>query len=277
MMGQAQLGAPAFPPADWSVWITINVSTDIAETFLEKRPAKNEFFHVDLISLWLHKDGRLNGPRKHPLLTGKLPSRNFADHEILGAGAIAYLPIVDQKTVYEKAIETVNSFKFTNSFSGKPQEASGVDIGLHLQINGRDISVQYRTIQPEDGLSEPILAALAVFRRNLPREYGKLFDFLKVPKLASLPESEAKQYAKCMVHNEWMRIDDVPISYGFPAPRESYWKAAREFFPHTARSLAGGCVVSPGSPKSAKVLYCETCRTLEKKWLQENEQVQRSK
>jgi hypothetical protein len=206
------------------------------------------------------------------VLTGKLPGSNAANHEmVLGAGAIAYLPIADQKLVYENALETIRDFTFTDDFRHRAFDASGIDVELRLEINGRASSARFEKIQPADGLPKSVIQALAALRRNLPAEYTRLFDFLRVPKWDKLPENAAGRHAKCTVHDQWMAVDEVPIIYGLPSSRENYWKAAQALFPNAYNYLGGGCVTTPASPRSAKTLYCPQCRSAEKAWLKDNE------
>lgn len=270
VVGQTRVEAPDSPPKAWSVLITINVSKDLAQTFLDTKPNKNAFLRIREIDLWVRSDGGVTGPRKHPLLTGKLPSRNLAGLE-LPLGAIGYLPIVDQGSFYQKIAETVNSHNAVDESARQGYDAPEVEIGIRLGTNELDTSVPYYQFQTQDGLPKPLLEALALLRRNLPVEYAKLFDFLKVPRLPSLPANEANKYAKCVVHDEWLRVEEVPIRYGLPMPREKYWAAARELFPNARHSIMGGCMGSLAGPTSAKALYCETCRSAEKKWVNENE------
>jgi hypothetical protein len=144
----------------------------------------------------LEKNGGLSGPLKHPLLTGAVP-KPFAEIEPPPEGGpIAYLPIADQKTVYEEFLNAVEAFKFTKTFDEGRWDAPGVDIEVHLALNGREISIEYEKLPPDAGLPEPISKAFATLRRNLGPEYGKLFDLLKVPRLAELPKDEARQFAK---------------------------------------------------------------------------------
>lgn len=266
------LQAPSFPPKAWTLWITINLSKDLLEPFLETKPGRSEFIYAQAIDFWVDAQGALRAPRHHAVLTGRLPSNNLAEHErVLGAGSVAYLPIADQKLLYENAFETIRSFRFTDDLEHATFDASGIDVELRLEVNGRAFSVRFEKIQRDEGLPKPILQALGSLRRNLPAEYTRFFEFLLVPKLDKLSQDQAARYAKCKVHNTWMNVDEVPISYGFPASRENYWKAAQELFPNVHNYLGGGCVVTPGSPKSGKTLYCESCRSAEKTWLRDNE------
>jgi hypothetical protein len=165
----------------------------------------------------------------------------------------------------------VEAFKFTKTFDEGRWDAPGVDIEVHLAINGREISIEYEKLPPDAGLPEPISKAFATLRRNLGPEYGKLFDLLKVPRLAELPKDEARQFAKCKTHDAWMQVDEVRIAYGFPSsPRQEYLKARSSLFPNATDAIPGGCTVMPSSPKTGKVLYCATCRAAEKRWLADN-------
>jgi hypothetical protein len=264
--------APAFPPKQWQVWLQMNLSKDLLHQFLEDKPAKDEFYYFEGMDFWLDAEGGLKAPRKHPVLTGKIPSNNFADREsVIGGGAICHIPKRDQKEIYEKALETVRSFRFVDDFKPETYDASGIDLMLRVEINGRSFSVDYRKLQVADGLPKPVLEILACMRRGLPKDYDRFFNFLRVPKLAALPPEEAEKFAQCLVHKEWMKSEEVTISYGFPAPREKYWKAAGIQFPNARYYIHAGCVITPGSPKSGQVLYCNSCRAAEKAWVKQNE------
>jgi hypothetical protein len=269
---QTSLRAPEFPPKEWSLWIRINLSKDLLHQFLEKKPDKNEFFHVEDVDFWLDSKGGLRAPRSHPVLTGKLPGNNRADREtIIGGGSIAHVPLKDQQSIYGFSLESVRSFHFLEEFKQPDYDASGVDLDLRLEINGRSFSIAYRKIQVQDGLPKPIMDILATLRRSLPSEYDRFFNLLSVSKLAALRPDEADKFAQCPVHSEWMKAAEVPISYGFPAPREKYWNAAPVLFPNARNYIHAGCVVTTGSPKSGQALYCASCRTAEKVWVKENE------
>jgi len=271
VQAQNSPSAPSFPPKEWKVWVRINLSKDLLLQFLEAKPGKDDYFFVDGIDFWLNGDGGLEAPRKHPVLTGKLPSNNFADREsVIGSGAINHVPLKDQQAIYEHALETVRSFRFIEEFTPEQYDAPGIDLDLHLEINGRSLSVNYRKIQVKDGLPKPILDILSRLRRGLPADYDRLFKLLRVPKPAALPADEADKFSKCSVHKEWMKIAEVPISYGFPSPRPKYWEAAKLQFPNARFSIHAGCVVTPGSPKSGQVLYCISCRAAEETWVKQN-------
>ncbi len=63
-----------------------------------------------------------------------------------------------------------------------------------------------------------------------------------------------------------MRVGDVSIAYGLLCPEKAYSEARKKLFPNAHLYLAGGCVVTPGSPKTEKVLYCPSCRKAEAEW-----------
>src|SRR5437868_7184977 len=77
---QTNLSPPAFPPKDWSLLIQLDLSKDLMNQFLEKKPDKNDFTYIEGIRFWLDSKGGVTAPRKHPVLTGKLPGNNIADH-----------------------------------------------------------------------------------------------------------------------------------------------------------------------------------------------------
>lgn len=72
---------------------------------------------------------------------------------------------------------------------------------------------------------------------------------------------------KCEIHDEVLKKDKLPITYGLTYIGEEYRTARRELFPHSNSYLLGGCVFGE-SGDSEDVLYCEHCRKAESEWEQ---------
>ena len=128
------------------------------------------------------------------------------------------------------------------------------------------MQVKYDNFKTESILPSEVAPVLALLRRSLPPSYRKLFDYLHVATLPPLPENQAGLYKKCEMHDEWMMVADIPISYGLPRFDENYMKAEKQLFPNANLRRLGGCVVSENSPRTTKGLYCESCRKAEAEW-----------
>src|SRR5882762_4528569 len=267
---QMRFEASDFPPKQWSIFISIIVSPDLSQRLLEKAN-KREGAYIGAIDFFVDSRGGVHAPRQHPFLTGKLSSAPHGD--IIRPGPVFFMPIADQKLFYQNALEAINSFTSAENFPLPAYDASGLDISWRCEGNGASIWLDYDNGRPREGLPKGMVAALASLRRNLPPDYSRFFEFLKVPKWADLPKDERDKFAQCALHNEWMSVRDVPIAYGLPAPREAYWEAARTLFPNSRNYIWGGCVLE--EVQSAKTLYCPTCRSEEKEWVRQNEWLER--
>jgi hypothetical protein len=264
---QKLLARPLFPPQEWAVRIDITLSDDLVLPFLKEKPSEDDFFSVDWLPFWLQSKGALHASIHHPVITGDLADDIFDDY--ISRGPVVFVPLEDQKLIYAHSFKAAESFDFANNFVHSDPDASGVDVKLELEVNGRSIALAYQKIQPDEKLPPHILMVLASIRRNLPSEYDRLFDFLKVPKLLPLPSDQVQKYAKCRLHDEWMKVGDVPFIYGLLARIEDYDEAEAKLFPNANRFTWGGCVVHQDSPKKVKRLFCSSCRAAEKKWVEE--------
>jgi TonB family protein len=115
----------------------------------------------------------------------------------------------------------------------------------------------------------------------------KIATIAPLPPLALLPRLDGRiPEQKCLLHNEVMQLDIVPIEYGLPPARieyakvdvisffrgtwddlthrESYREASFKKFPNSNMTAGGGCIV--GEEQKAEVLYCPKCRAVEMKW-----------
>jgi len=117
----------------------------------------------------------------------------------------------------------------------------------------------------EGSLIEPLTMRLVYVEstvRRLPRDGGEIAE------------------KRCPVHQEVMKVDLVPIHYGYPgiyvgdessresrrlSEREAFWEAQQKLFPESNWSVGGGCVVH--SEKKTEVYYCRACREAELAWL----------
>jgi hypothetical protein len=263
------LAKPEFPPQTWQFKIDITLSDDLVLPFLKEKPSEDEFIPVDSLSFWLNSDTLLDpdasllASRSNPVITGVWDEDAFED--FLDAGPIAFVPVHDQKLIYEYAFQAVEAFEFAHSFAHTDFEASGIDVSLELEVNGRTITLAYQKIQADEKLPENILMVLASIGRNLPSEYDRLFEFLKVPKLPPLPPEQAQKYAKCKLHDEWMKLDEVPVIYGYGGYSTEYEK----LFPGANTFIWAGCMGPADANVTSKTLFCSSCRAAEKKWVKE--------
>lgn len=80
---------------------------------------------------------------------------------------------------------------------------------------------------------------------------------------------EALRTGVCHVHRFKMAKRQLPISYGFPITTDydrQLQAAAKVAFPHAADYVLGGCVISPGAPRTAEALECPICRVNKTAW-----------
>lgn len=265
---QRQLAVPAFPPSDWYVSLQVNPSKDLVFKIIDRKPPEEWVFFTGL-NFSLDAKGALQAPRKHPVITGTVPNGSERISEFgLRDEPVTYVPLKDQKAVYDLAVEGVRSFAFTNAPKPRP-DASGVDLDVRLEVNGRTLEVRYQKLSP-DGCPEPVLSLLAILRRHLPADYNRLFDFLKVPKLEALSAEEAQKFAQCSLHKETMKTNEVRVYYGLPDVSNPYWKVRGVEFPNANSSVHAGCVSTPESPDVRQVLFCEKCRKAEEAWIKLN-------
>lgn len=83
---------------------------------------------------------------------------------------------------------------------------------------------------------------------------------------------------RCPVHGDFLKKDKVQIVYGLTEFRPGYLEAQEKFFPYANSIEYGGCVIETAvnpcdgtevqfSPKYAEVLYCQSCRIAQAKWV----------
>lgn len=76
----------------------------------------------------------------------------------------------------------------------------------------------------------------------------------------------------CELHGEELVMANVPIRYGYPA-FDGAWEVKDELFPNAPSYALGGCVIDLDDPKSERMPVCPECRRAEKKWREENADV----
>lgn len=258
----AEIILPAYPPQQWRLTVHFSISDDLDRGFLHKKPSENEFLSFEPLYLGL-SDGAISGPTTHPVLTGKLSEAGMGGLETTDIG---YVPQLDQAAIYAITGEVLRSFHFVDTFSRTNFDASGIDISIDLEINGRSLAVNYNKLQAKDGLPPNVDKLLGLLRRSLPASYSNFFNYLKVPQLPALTGQESTQYRQCELHHEWMVVGDVSIAYGLLIHDKAYSKAHQKYFPNAHLYSAGGCVVTPRSPQQEKTLYCPSCRKAEAEW-----------
>jgi hypothetical protein len=72
----------------------------------------------------------------------------------------------------------------------------------------------------------------------------------------------------CPAHHLVMQAKTVPIEYGLiiatrPEPSA---EVRKQRFPYSTDWIAGGCIVSDGYPKTAKLYLCPSCVRAEQVW-----------
>ena len=268
LKGKAEVNAPPYPPQQWGLRVTFTFSRDVLLTFVDAKPNAGESLIPGMLFLWLSDDCEIRGHSSHPVLRRKLSEDGS---ERLGFEAIGYVPQVDQRAVYSNACRVLDSFRYANSFAHTNYDASGIDISIDLEINGRSMSVKYDKLQAKDAPPDDIASLLALLRRNLSSAYGGLFDRLHVTKLPPLTGDSADHYRRCQLHNEWMKVGDASIVYGLPSVDQAYSHAENQCFPNANIHSFSGCMSEPDGPKGEKCLYCESCRKAESDWRKKSE------
>ena len=264
---KAELTLPAYPPQEWRLSITFNFSRDVLLSFLDTKPGKHQLFNPDTLFLWFSGDCEIRGSTSHPVLARKLQKDGFG---AMRFEAIGFVPEIDQSVIYSNAFAAIESFAFTQSFAHTNYNASGVDISINMEVNGRSISIKYDRWQESDALPSGVADLFTFIRRHLPSNYNGLFDYLRVPKLTPLTGDAANHYRRCEVHDEWMKVGDSTIIYGMPCYDKAWSEARRRLFPRASTYSSGGGVVSQGRPKNAKTIYCESCRKAGAEWRKKN-------
>lgn len=90
--------------------------------------------------------------------------------------------------------------------------------------------------------------------------------------LAQSVKNKSFEPTNCPVHKKELREGVVPIRYGMPAPMpKPLQEAQAKLFPLARRFVLGGCVVH--DVKTAKVRYCQDCRSAETKWRRANPEI----
>jgi hypothetical protein len=70
----------------------------------------------------------------------------------------------------------------------------------------------------------------------------------------------------CELHGTRMRVDVIPIVYGYPPPGYDIDRVEEEaIFPNAADVFVGGCL--GGEETHARVTYCPRCRAEKAAWL----------
>jgi hypothetical protein len=65
---------------------------------------------------------------------------------------------------------------------------------------------------------------------------------------------------KCEVHDTFMGMEIVPVTYGIKLERIG----EKRFYPHSNRLINGGCIV--GTKKRGMTFFCPQCRAAESEW-----------
>lgn len=248
-------------PNDVSIIINLLCHGDLVRELMRDEPPDDKWISPEMLSLSISGDGAVDGLKNSLLLEGVRKNR-FARFSL--TSTFAYMPQADVKRMHDQAFEAIRAFAFESQRDPGKRGRGDFDISFSLIINGRSIEISYRDVDRSEKLQKPLLDILSLVGRTLPREYERLWALLNVPEPPPLDGTLAEQYTKCEVHNEWMKVDTVPIHYGYPIINEEYNKASSTLFPNVRLYTLGGCVT--GGSENQMVLYCPSCRAAEKKW-----------
>lgn len=267
MSASAAAHVPAYPPQEWSLSISIGLSRDIFNQFLNEKPGRDVFIIPEDVLFAVYDDNALHGSSTHPVFIGKLTQRGLGE---FGVETLAFIPQADLSSIYSNAFRVLQSFDFSDKVAFTNFNDPGIDMHIDMRINGRSWSVKYEKLQAKDALPENVAALLALLRRNLPPYSDRLFDFMRVEKLSPLSGEIARQYRKCVLHGEWLKVGEARILYGLLMGGEESRKAREIHFPNACTYIGGGCVSTATSPEKDMVLFCESCRKVQKEWIEKN-------
>jgi hypothetical protein len=259
----AEVIFPPYPPQQWNLTVTFDFSEDVLRKFLDEKPDKDEFFNFGLFMISVSDDFSIEGPSAHPVLTHKISKGRYGAHDL---STLGFVPLSDHSAIYSNSCKALKAFRFADAPTNTDYDAPGIKITAKLEINGTSFSAEYPRLQKQVHLPEDLVPLLSLLRRNLPASYDRLLDYMRVPKLPPLSGDSANQIRKCQLHNEWMKVGDVPKIYGLISAPKSYPQVQKTLFPNAESCSFGGCCSSPDSPKSEKVLYCESCRKAANEW-----------
>ena len=80
----------------------------------------------------------------------------------------------------------------------------------------------------------------------------------------------------CELHDRALRMDLVPIEYGYMPFNKAYRELRITTFPNSERYAGGGCSYDSDSPRHEWVWYCPDCRCAERCWEQQPESVKQA-
>jgi TonB family protein len=140
------------------------------------------------------------------------------------------------------------------SFKLALEEAVGVNDDVTFTPPGRlEITHKIPTIRPIQGTIRPIQGR--ILGETCPL-HGRRMQLGLANILYGLPEAEIG-YPNDLAHI-WQNIREKIRR------RNSYYEAARKYFPESNFWVGGGCMV--GVEKKAETLYCQSCRNAELRW-----------
>lgn len=263
---EMELHQPKFPPKEWSISIDLKFSKDFYSKIMRMEKAKYEnYSEWQRIEFALNSfgDGSIRMTPDHPFITGKVLEDSY-NMGAISSVPMAYMPQQDRALAYKKAFDILAKFDFEDSFRAWGPDTAGITVEFDLDLNGRSVHLSFGKCETVESIPDEVIQMLSIFRRSLPSEYERFFDFLKVPRLSPLSVQEKSQIQKCRVHQEWMKIEEVKVVYGDFFVDPEFLKAKNTLFPNSQFVYWGGGL--GGSAEKANVLYCESCREAEKKW-----------
>ena len=243
----------------WSLRATVELSPeDLSAVFKER------FFAPQSFSFLVFRDGKISADtaKYNPHL-----SKHFGLHPIT-----SFVTMSDQHALFTNACNLVKSYQGVTSSVDLPSidEDGEPILSFTVTIDGDARYFRYKPSDRENGSACHVHHLMALLRRNLPSSFDILFNHIHIEKLPTLPDGKADQYGRCDVHNEWLKLGTVPVTYGLEISNDNYVKAQAKSFPRANTTLSGGCVVHPGRRTKSMTLYCESCRWAEAKWSKKN-------
>ena len=249
-------------PARWHLTIEFKMSKEAVQAvFGDSVPELHPLAGFALLSV--SEDGYVRG---QPEPTEIPPGART----MLGLQAAQFLPLVpipnrDLTNVHRLARSLIVNVP------GEPGSAlkhpsHGVTVRFGLSAPGGSRTVSFNVEPTRAPFAEVPRTVLTSLNRDLPASYGRILDYLGVPKPQIVESADPAPYGSCDVHRLPLKIASVPILYGLPDFDPVVMQAEESLFPHARRSYEAGCLVGPSSPKQTRMRFCPKCRDAEEQW-----------
>jgi hypothetical protein len=235
----------------WDVFVNVSLPPEaLSEAFKER------FFSEQRFTFYLSK-GRIRAS------TG-----SYNPHLSVQMGLSpmnAFITLVDQQAILSNVCCLAKG-----DASPDADGLGGISIDVDVTVDGEKKSFKYKPFEEKFSSSNEVHQLLSLLRRNLPPSFDKLFNYLRIAKLPPLTDGKADQFRRCLIHDEWMKVGTVPVSFGYYIESEAYLDSQKKSFPNACTTIGGGCVDTPDKLRTSTTLYCESCRKAEAKWQREN-------